>query len=72
MRTIITERNLREETLKKELYSLQKQLDQTVKHKQAIQESVNTLKWDFKEKETKLLNAFSRLKTLKNKIENKL
>ena len=72
MRTFITERNLREETLKKELYSLRKQLDQTVKQKQEIQESVITLKHDFKEKETKLLNDFSRLKTLKNKIENKL
>ena len=72
MRTFITERNLREETLKKELYSLRKQLDQTVKQKQEIQESVITIKHDFKEKETKLLNDFSRLKTLKNKIENKL
>lgn len=30
------------------------------------------MKQDFKEKETKLLNDFSRLKTLKNKLENKL
>ena len=67
MCTFITERNLREETLKKELVSLQKQFDQTVKQKQEIQESVQVLKQDFKEKETKLLNDFSNLKTLKTK-----
>ena len=48
--------------MKKELYSLQVKLDQTVKHKQVIQESVSTLKHDFKEKETKLLNDFPDLK----------
>ena len=47
-------------------------MDQTVKQKQEVQERVNTLKQDFKEKETKLLNDFSRLKTLKNKLKNKL
>jgi hypothetical protein len=72
MRVYVTEHNLREEKLKNELSSLQKQLDLTVKQKQEIQESVKTLKQDFKEKETKLLNDFSRLKTLKNKLENKL
>lgn len=33
MRTFITELNLREETLKKKLYSLHRKLDQTVKQK---------------------------------------
>ncbi|GJT63398.1 retrovirus-related pol polyprotein from transposon TNT 1-94 [Tanacetum coccineum] len=37
-----------------------------------MQDSVNTLQQDFKQKEMKLLNDFSRLKTLKNKLENKL
>jgi hypothetical protein len=72
MRAYISERNVKEETLKKELHSLQKQLDQTVKQKHEIQESVITLKHDFKDKETKHLNDFSRLKTLKNKLEDKL
>ena len=66
MCTFITERNLREETSREELFSLQKQLDQTVKQKQEIQESVKVLKQDFKEKESKFLNDFSNLNTLKN------
>jgi hypothetical protein len=68
----IIERNLKEETLKQELKSLQNQLDQTVKQKQEIQKCMITQKLDFQDKETKLLNDFSRLKTLKNKLENKL
>ncbi|GJX06899.1 hypothetical protein Tco_0194831 [Tanacetum coccineum] len=69
---LIQERNFREEKLKKELHSLQLQLRHTVQHKKIIQDSVNTLQQDFKQKETKLVNDFSRLKTLKNKLENKL
>ena len=72
MCTFITERNLREETLKKEVVSLQKQIEQTVKQKQEIQESVQELKQDFKEKETKLVHDFSKLKDLKDKFEDKL
>ena len=72
MRTFISERNLREETLKQELASLQKQLEQTVKQNQETLEKVKVLKQDFKEKETKLLSDFSKLKTLKNKLEDKL
>ena len=72
MHAYIIERNLKEETLKQELKSLQNQLDQTVKREQKIQKSMITQKLDFQDKETKLLNDFSRLKTLKNKLENKL
>jgi hypothetical protein len=72
MRAYISENNLKGETLKKELQSLQKQLDQTVKQKQEIQKDLNTLKHDFKDKETKFLNDFSSLKMLKNKLEDKL
>ncbi|PWA78868.1 Retrovirus-related Pol polyprotein from transposon TNT 1-94 [Artemisia annua] len=72
MCTYITERNLKEEELRGEIKSLQNQIDQTVKQKQEIQDSVNTLKLDFQSKEANLLNDFSQLKALKNKLENKL
>ena len=58
--------------MRKEIKSLQNQIDQTVKQKQEIQESVTALKLDFQSKESKLLNDFSNLKVLKNKLENKL
>nr|GEW28995.1 retrovirus-related Pol polyprotein from transposon TNT 1-94 [Tanacetum cinerariifolium] len=72
MRILIQEHNFREEKLKKELHSLQLQLNHTIHHKRIIKDSVNTLQQDFKQKEMKLLNDFSRLKTLKNKLEKKL
>jgi predicted nuclease with TOPRIM domain len=58
--------------LKKELMSLKKQLDQTVKQKQEIQKGLTSLKHDYKDKETKFLNDVSNLKMLKNKLEEKL
>lgn len=72
MCTYIIERNLKEEALRMEIKSLQNKVDQIVKQKQEIQESVTTLKLDFESKETKLLNDFSNLKALKKKLENKL
>nr|GEU57823.1 integrase, catalytic region, zinc finger, CCHC-type, peptidase aspartic, catalytic [Tanacetum cinerariifolium] len=72
MRMLIQERNFREEKLKKKLHSLQLQLNHTIHHKKIMQDSVNTLQQDFKQKEMKLLNDFSQLKTLKNKLKNKL
>ena len=68
----ITETNRKEEALRMEIRSLQNQIDQTVKQKQEIQESVTALKLDFQNKENKLLSEFSNLKTLKNKLEKKL
>ncbi|GKC04845.1 hypothetical protein Tco_0996455 [Tanacetum coccineum] len=59
MRMLIQERNFREEKLKKELHSLQLQLNHTIHHKKILQDSVNTLQQDFKQKEMKLLNDFS-------------
>jgi hypothetical protein len=58
MHAYIIERNLKEETLKQELKSLQNQLDQTAKREQEIQKSMITQKPDFWDKETKLLNDF--------------
>nr|GEW50267.1 reverse transcriptase domain-containing protein [Tanacetum cinerariifolium] len=69
---LIQEHNFREEKLKKKLHSLQLQLNQTIHHNNIMQDNVNTLQEYFKQKEMKLLNDFSRLKTLKNKLENKL
>ena len=70
--TYITETNLKEEALRKEIKSLQNQIDQTVKQKQEILDSVNTLKLDFQNEKSKLLSDFSNLKALKDKLENKL
>ncbi|GKE55275.1 hypothetical protein Tco_1494460, partial [Tanacetum coccineum] len=50
MRMLIQERNFREAKLKKELHFLQLQLNHTVYHKKIIQDSVNTLQQDFKQK----------------------
>jgi hypothetical protein len=72
MRAYVSEHNKKEETLKRELESLNKQFDESVKQKQEIQKSMITQKLDFQKKETKLLNDFSCLKTLKNKLEDKL
>jgi hypothetical protein len=72
MRVLVTERNKKEEIFKIDLESLKKQLDQSVKQKQKIHKSMITQKLDFQKKETKLLNDFSCLKTLKNKLEDKL
>ena len=67
MCTFIIERNLREETLNEKIVFLQKQLEQSIKQKQEIQESFQVsfqeLKQNFKEKETKLVHDFPNLKT---------
>jgi hypothetical protein len=72
MRAYITENNSKQETLKRELMSLKKQLDISVKQKQEIQKGLTSLKHDYKDKETNLLNDVSNLKMLKNKLEEKL
>ena len=68
----ITETNRKEEALRREIRSLQNQIEQIVQQKQEIQDSVTALKLDFQSKESKLLSDFSNLKALKNKLENKL
>ena len=65
MRAYITKNNSKQETLKRELMSLKKQLDLTVKQKQEIQKGLTSIKLEYKDKETKLLNDFSKLKMLK-------
>jgi predicted nuclease with TOPRIM domain len=64
MHAYITKQNLKEMAFKQEIKSFKNQLDRAVKEKQEIQDSLNLLKNEFQEKETKLLSEFSNLKQL--------
>ncbi|GJX83645.1 integrase, catalytic region, zinc finger, CCHC-type containing protein [Tanacetum coccineum] len=72
MRMIIKDRNVKEESLQKELHSVKMQLNSTLNHNKLIREEVSTLKQDFKQKENKLLEEFMDMKHLKEKVEDKL
>ncbi|GJR76592.1 hypothetical protein Tco_0088957 [Tanacetum coccineum] len=72
MRMLIQDRNKKEENLKNELHSVKLQLNSTIKSNTIIEETVTALKHEFKQKETKFLTDFSNLKTLNDKLENKL
>ncbi|GJV76612.1 hypothetical protein Tco_1508196 [Tanacetum coccineum] len=72
MRMLIQNRNKMEENLKKELHSVKLQLNSTMENNKIIEETVTTLKQEFKQKETKFLTDFSNLKHLNDKLENKL
>ncbi|GJY97837.1 hypothetical protein Tco_0514747 [Tanacetum coccineum] len=50
LRIIITDRNIQEESLKKELHSVKMQLNSTIDHNKLMKEEVATLKKDFKQK----------------------
>ena len=58
----ITKNNRKEESLRKEIKSLQNQVEQIVQQKQAIKDSVTALKLDFQSKESKLLSDFPTLR----------
>nr|GEU55182.1 hypothetical protein [Tanacetum cinerariifolium] len=58
LRLVITYRNYKEETLKKELYSVKLQLPSTINHNKLMVEEVTSLKNDFKQKENKYLEDF--------------
>ncbi|GKF43147.1 hypothetical protein Tco_0129699, partial [Tanacetum coccineum] len=72
LRIVITDRNIKEETLKKELYSVKIQLASTINHNNSMVEEVMSLKKDFKQKENKYLKEFLDIKALKEKVEDKL
>ncbi|GJS91833.1 hypothetical protein Tco_0774469 [Tanacetum coccineum] len=72
MRILIQDRNRMEEKLKQELHSVKLQLNHSIKSQTVIQENVNTLQQTFKQRESQLLNDFSNLRKLKDKVENKL
>ncbi|GJX46241.1 hypothetical protein Tco_0271431 [Tanacetum coccineum] len=72
IRMIIKDRNVKEESLQKELHSVKMQLNSTLNHNKLIREEVSTLKQDFKQKENNLLEEFLDMKHLKEKVEDKL
>ncbi|GJT29004.1 hypothetical protein Tco_0909279, partial [Tanacetum coccineum] len=51
LRIVITDRNIKEENLKKELHSVKLQLASTINHNKSMVEEVTSLKKDFKQKE---------------------
>nr|GEY64360.1 retrovirus-related Pol polyprotein from transposon TNT 1-94 [Tanacetum cinerariifolium] len=71
LRIIITDRNFKEETLKKELHSVKLQLASTINHNKLMVEEVTSLKKDFKQK-NKYLEDVLDMKSLKEKIEDRL
>nr|GFB35781.1 hypothetical protein [Tanacetum cinerariifolium] len=72
LRIVISDRNFKEETLKKELHFIKLQLASTINHNKSMVEEVSFLKKDFKQKENKYLAGFLNIKTLKEKFEDKL
>nr|GEV87759.1 uncharacterized mitochondrial protein AtMg00810-like [Tanacetum cinerariifolium] len=72
LRIVITDRNIKEENLKKELHSVKMQLTSTINHNKSIVEAVSSLKKDFKQKENKYLEEFLDMKALKEKVKDKL
>nr|GEV59006.1 hypothetical protein [Tanacetum cinerariifolium] len=72
LRIVISDRNFKEETLKKELHYIKLQLAFTINHNKSMVEEVSFLKNDFKQRENKHLADFLDMKTLKEKVEDKL
>ncbi|GJV98211.1 retrovirus-related pol polyprotein from transposon TNT 1-94, partial [Tanacetum coccineum] len=71
MRMLIQNLNRTKENLKKELHSVKLQLNSTMKNNKIIEETITTLKQEFKQKESKLLTDFSNLKHLNNKLHSR-
>nr|GEU53934.1 hypothetical protein [Tanacetum cinerariifolium] len=72
LRLVISDRNFKEETLKRKLHSIKLQLASTINHNKSMVEEVSFLKKDFKQKERKYLEDFLDMKSLKEKVEDKL
>ncbi|GJU21037.1 hypothetical protein Tco_1154379 [Tanacetum coccineum] len=64
LRIVITDRNIKEENLKKELHSVKLQLAFTINHNKSMVEEVTSLKKDFKQKENKSLMNFWNMEKL--------
>ncbi|GKB50481.1 hypothetical protein Tco_0901234 [Tanacetum coccineum] len=64
LRIVITDHNIKEESLKKELHSVKMQLNSTIDHNKLMIDEVATLKKDFKQKENKYLEDFLDMKAL--------
>nr|GEW42715.1 hypothetical protein [Tanacetum cinerariifolium] len=72
LRMVISYHNFKEETLKRELHSIKLQLASTINRNKSMVEETTFLKQDFKQKENKLLADFLNMKSLKEKVEDKL
>ncbi|GKA05356.1 retrovirus-related pol polyprotein from transposon TNT 1-94 [Tanacetum coccineum] len=72
LRIVVTDRNRKEESLKRELHFVKLQLTSTINHNKSMVEEVTSLKKDFKQKENKYLEEFLDMKALKEKVEDKL
>ncbi|GJX01293.1 hypothetical protein Tco_0185206 [Tanacetum coccineum] len=72
LKLVISDRNFKEYNLKKELHSVKLQLAATINRNKSMVEEVNFLKKDFKQKEDKYLDEYLDLKTLKDKVVDKL
>nr|GEV76970.1 retrovirus-related Pol polyprotein from transposon TNT 1-94 [Tanacetum cinerariifolium] len=72
LRLVISDRNFKEETLKKKLHSIKLQLASTINHNKSMVEEVTFLKKDFKQKENKYLEDFLDMKSLKEKVDDRL
>ncbi|GJR03024.1 hypothetical protein Tco_0526008, partial [Tanacetum coccineum] len=72
LRIVIADHNVKEENLKRELYSVKLQLTSTINHNKSMVEEVTSLKKDFKQKENKYLEEFLDMKALKEKVEDRL
>nr|GEV39394.1 hypothetical protein [Tanacetum cinerariifolium] len=72
LRLVISGRNFKEETLKKELHSVKLQLASAINHNKLMVEEVTSMKKDFKQKENKYLEDFLDMKSLKEKVEDSL
>nr|GEV47431.1 hypothetical protein [Tanacetum cinerariifolium] len=72
LKIVTTDRNIKEENLKKELHSVKMQVNSTINHNKSMVEEVTYLKKDFKQKENKYLNEFLDMKALKEKVEDTL
>nr|GEZ35426.1 integrase, catalytic region, zinc finger, CCHC-type, peptidase aspartic, catalytic [Tanacetum cinerariifolium] len=68
-RLVISDRNFKEETLKRELHSTKLQLTSTINRNKSMVEETTFLKQDFKQKENKLLADFLNMKSLKEKAQ---
>nr|GEV82620.1 retrovirus-related Pol polyprotein from transposon TNT 1-94 [Tanacetum cinerariifolium] len=72
LRIVITDRNIKEENIKKKLHYVKMKLTSTINHNKSMVEEVTSLKKDFKHKENKYLEEFLDMKALKEKVEDKL
>nr|GEZ77065.1 hypothetical protein [Tanacetum cinerariifolium] len=72
VRLVILHRNLKEETLKRELHSTKLQLTSTINRNKSMVEETTFMKQNFKQKENKLLADFLNMKSLREKVEDRL